>query len=201
MSPRQIIPLLLATALVGCSKPQILLPEDPPPDPMLALDEPPADFALAVTVYSPAMRNLDEVPRVLRPARYVLEPDGILRTSVGPGAREDTFPPITRRLTQEQVRLLWLAVRDAPLLGVGSPIRVESGAAAEPLALAVTDPASTTEPDGPGASTAVVYFARLGEREWFSIRLDGPGVEATPLATLAARELVERLAELSWMTE
>jgi len=183
----------------GCSRQPILTPEDPPPDPVLTLEEPPDDFALAVTVYSPVRGRLEETPRVVRPARYIVEPDGVLRTSVGPGAREDTFPPITRRLSEDQIRTLWIAVRDSGLLDGNSTARVRSGADAEPVALAVTDPSRTVEPDGPGASTAVIYIAHSGERAWYSVRLDGPGVASDPLATLSGREIVERLADLSWM--
>lgn len=61
---------------------------------------PPADFALAVTV----MGEEGTTGWVLEPARFVIEPDGVLRAATGAGVGPTVYPPRTRRLTDLQVR-------------------------------------------------------------------------------------------------
>ncbi len=79
---------------MGCS-------HDPGPLTPRAANGPtiPSDFALAVTVID------NEGP--MAPARYVVEPDGVLRAAQGPGASLDTYPPRTRELTRAQLNLLY----------------------------------------------------------------------------------------------
>lgn len=85
----------------------------------------PADFTLAVTVRgSPPARPARSgggasttrpasPPPGLRPARYVIEADGVLRAALGPGATDDTFPVATRRLDPADLDRLWAIVARA----------------------------------------------------------------------------------------
>ena len=56
------------------------------------------------------------LPLTLRPARYVLEPDWVLRTGVGAGSRETYYPFQTRQLNAAQVDRLWNALVRSGLL-------------------------------------------------------------------------------------
>src|SRR5438105_14278814 len=61
--------------------------------------ERPADFTLAATVLSPGSVDAKKLPRSLRPGRYIVEADGVLRAATGPGATTTTYPRRTRQLT------------------------------------------------------------------------------------------------------
>ncbi|MEM1446951.1 MAG: hypothetical protein AAGF84_12910 [Planctomycetota bacterium] len=88
--------------LVGCAASDHARPESP--------DRMPSDFAMVLTI-----SNADpQAERHLRPAQYVLEPDGTLRAAIGPGTHAELLPPITARLGPAEMHAVW---RDtAPLL-------------------------------------------------------------------------------------
>lgn len=67
---------------------------------------PPQDLALAVTVMG------DEGVRgvLLESARFVIEPDGVLRAATGEGVRPGVYPPRTRRLTETQLGDLYAQI-------------------------------------------------------------------------------------------
>ncbi len=170
------IVILGAALLVGCSS------GSKKPDP-IALTEPPDDFALGVTVYRPGLpeSQVDALPRSLRPARYVVEPGGILRASVGTGSDQETYPPITRQLSPAEVDQLWRAVQGTGLLEEGSTAEIGGPHEYEPLR---------------GRSTAMLYIAYVKQSNYYAVPLD-----AGDEYGIASRELVERLARLSWIRE
>ncbi len=90
---------------------------------------PPDDFWLSVTVTGPVRESMaayDALPRALRPARYVLEADHVLRAAVGPGAKDEAFPAPTRRLSSMDVTQLYRLVGEAGLLDADHPNLVGS---------------------------------------------------------------------------
>lgn len=178
-----------AALLAGCQGPFSFEKDDEPRSVAVDQSSPPADFAVAVTIYSPLTdpAEINASARILRPARYIVEPDGVLRASVGSGSRESTFPPIARRLSEEQIEALWRAIRDSGLLSPDSPRRIGSGEGYVPPSL-----------DAERATTAVLYCAQNGDRGWWAVTIAGDGVDVDALSTLATRQLVERLARLSW---
>lgn len=146
---------------------------------VMAMDEPPPDFAIAATVYAPqrapaaAMR-----PRSMRPARYVLEPDLVLHAAVGPGADEEVFPAQTRRLRYRDMERLWRLARDSGVLDPGSPQRIGAPEVYAPSA---------------DRTTAVLTVSFGGVRRSYRVLLDERG-DSGP-----GRELVDELAELAWV--
>jgi len=150
------------------------------PDPE-SLTTRPDDFSIAATILAPEddPRSGRGLPRSLRPARYIVDPDGILRASVGPGSRPATIPPPTRQLTVAQLDHLWTLARDARLL--------ESAAQVHNPDLA---------PPAPGLSVAIVEFAEAGRRAAVRIPLDRASTDS-----LAAEELIDHLAELAWVRQ
>lgn len=148
------------------------------------IDDAPRDFSISVTVFNPEVddRTPDrEIERALRPARYVVQPDAVLRSAVGPGVRPTMYPPYTRQLVERQVDQIWRAVRDSGLLEPAQPTRIDSVDTYLP------------PPTGP---TAVLEVAAAGERRAFSVPLDTGDAEA-----IAVRQLVDRLAALAWLPE
>lgn len=112
--PLRLIPLALAIALVSACRSGPALPAGgaiPTGD-----TRPPRDLALAVTVMGVGgVRGA-----VLESARFMLEPDGVLRAATGEGVRPGVYPPRTRRLTQTQVNDLYARlVRTGLDRGVG----------------------------------------------------------------------------------
>lgn len=147
--------------------------------------ETPADFSVAVVVRVPeaqadAWTAADRSqPRAVRPARYLLEADDLLRVVIGPGGLPRTFPPPTRRLTRAQVDGLWARVRDSGLL-----TEVEE-ASREALGQEFADrPAPVAEP------TAIMVI-RVDGRRLYRRQVMAPGS--------AAYELTDALAELAWI--
>lgn len=63
---------------------------------------------------------------VLEPARFVIEPDGVLRAATGAGVGPTVYPPRTRRLTDAQVNEVYSVVTRQGLdRGVGGkPFRL-----------------------------------------------------------------------------
>ncbi len=89
---------------------------------------PPEDFALAVTV----MGEEGTTNWLLQPARFVVEPDGVLRAATGAGVGPSVYPPRTRRLTQAQMNDLYAVVVRSGL---------DRGLGGEPYRLGETQPA------------------------------------------------------------
>ncbi|MEN0019974.1 MAG: hypothetical protein AAF747_03715 [Planctomycetota bacterium] len=85
----------------------------------------PRDFSLGVTVFEAELRpgeslSFEDRARAERPARYVIEADGVLRTAVGDSATPGSFPRITRRLDETQLERVWqLAQTTGVLDGAG----------------------------------------------------------------------------------
>lgn len=112
---------LLAVIVVVCVVPLVsacgggrAAPE--PPGIPLGETRPPPDLALAVTVIG---REGGE-PASLEPARFVIEPDGVLRAATGEGVGPGVYPPRTRQLTDTQVREVYaMLVRSGLDRGVG----------------------------------------------------------------------------------
>lgn len=170
----RLIPILLAALLAACSGSPTVTPQyEPPPD------ERPEDFTLAVTVLTPRELLRVDLPRSLRPARYIIEADGALRAAVGPGAGATTFPPRTRQLTAREFDGLWRQLRETALLDPGHPARV-------------SDPETVTR--APDRTTALIYVSFEGTRRTLRVLLDRSSEDA-----VAAERLVDRLAELAWM--
>lgn len=166
--------IAVMVAVCGCSsKPRPVAQPEPIPD------ERPVDFVLAATVFTPENLKTDSLPRSLRPARYIVEADGALRASVGPGATVTTFPPQTRQLTAKQVDGLWRQIRETDLLDAGNPARVN-----DPEAI----------PRTPDRTTALVYVGYSGKRVTLRLLLDRASEDS-----LAAERLMDRLAELAWI--
>jgi hypothetical protein len=147
----------------------------PPREPNSARPEPPADFSLGVTVFAPgsAARSAAAEPS-RRPARYVLESDGVLRASFGStSADEGVFPPQVRQLNRTEQALLWARLRNAGLLD-------------EPPAGLIESP-NTFQPPARRVTYLFTYRAQ-GHRR--AIAIDGEDQ--------AASRLVAHLAELAW---
>lgn len=159
--------LLLALVLAGCHTAL--------PDPASLADRP-HDFVLAATVYAPAPAD-GATPRARRPARYIVEADATLRTSIGQGSGADTFPPPTRVLSTRQSDRLWALLRDSGLLEPGNRYLL---------------PAPVTE--APGTLAAAIDVTYRGGRAHLLVPLDGADAES-----LAAERLVDELAALSWI--
>lgn len=86
--------LLLALTLVGCA----------PRARDLTLNNPPADFAFALTLLEPPAPNETEPAE---PVLFILEPDRWLRVATGPGVAQPRYPLATRRLSHAQFTRLW----------------------------------------------------------------------------------------------
>jgi hypothetical protein len=145
-----------------------------------ASDDPPANFTLAITVQSPAKRGL---PRAQRAARYVLEPDGLLRVAVTRSASEEMHPAQTRRLSDDDVRRVWLALRDGPLFRADHP------------AIVPLPPPTDPNAPSPAKTTYTITFIAGDVRQILIVAEDRPGSEDVGVAT----KLVDQLAELAWI--
>lgn len=159
--------LLLAPALwlSACAS----SPEPAPPA------QRPQEFVLSATVYAPAGQGTARPERALRPGRYIVEADGVLRAALGPGATTTTYPHQTRQLTPDQLDALWRTL-------------VASGLLTDPDATPVPNPDIYTPPEG--RTTAVVYAAWRGRREAVAVSLD---------RHRGAITLIDHLAELAWV--
>lgn len=180
MMPRVLTMMVLLAALAACSSTPRPLPE---PEPVVLPDRAPDDFALAITIIGPATNEtpIDERPRPQRPARYVLEPDGVLRAAIGPGATPRVYPRQTRQLDAAQMQRLWRLVEQTGLYATTTLTRIDN-----------------TETFFPQRSrpTALVYVRQQGEGAHFAVRL--PVGDAESAATL---QLVDELAALAWVPE
>jgi hypothetical protein len=167
---------LILQSACGSSSP-ISGPVQGPPLP----DQRPADFIMSATVFSPRAAEAVSLPRSLRPARYIVEADGVLRAGTGTDVGINTFPPQTRRLTARQWDALWREVRDSGLLDPGSPARVD-------------DP-ETLQRD-PTRTTALFFISFAETRATLRVPLDRSDDVA-----VSAERVVDQLAELAWMRD
>lgn len=126
-------------------------------------------------------RAVPNLPRSLRPARYIVEADGVLRVSIGAGASTTTFPSQTRQLTPRQLDALWRQLRATNLLAQGNAARIEGPEEAK---------------RAPDRTTALIYASFDGRRVQLRLLLDRGSDDA-----VAAERLVDRLAELAWIRD
>lgn len=154
-------------------------------DHALAETSPPPDFWLAITVLrAPAetagrAAAYQKLPVGIRPARYIIEADGILRAATGSGANVNTFPDQTRQLDDAQIASLWTTLRDSSLVRADHPSR-----GVEAAVSAIGD-----------KTVYVVSFAAGGTRRVLTMEAapkPGEGAEEV-------RQLVERVAGLAWV--
>ncbi|MGE3109740.1 MAG: hypothetical protein AB7G11_12055 [Phycisphaerales bacterium] len=155
--------------------------------PAFRADDPPADFTLAVTVYSgPGARRRAEYPADRLPARYIIEPDGTLHAWASPAASDQSYPGQVRRLSLEQVRRLWRQLQASGLLRDDHPASVgHVGPFLDPSLLDFED--VITAP--PRYS---VFFAASGVRR--VLALDGADADA-------AVPIVQTLAQQAWFAQ
>jgi hypothetical protein len=155
-------------------------------DAAVAADRAPADFWLSVTVLkAPAdtasrAAAYQRIPLARRPARYIVEADRVLRAAVGSGASDETFPPETRQLSEEEFQSLWSLLRNSSLVQNDHP------------ALVGRAPAATSI----GAATIyVVSFSIDGERRTLALEAEPNPAPSAP----DAAALVERLGGFAWL--
>lgn len=150
------------------------------PRPHDAVHRPPG-FTIAASVHPPQHEPPDQPPRALRPVRYVVETDALLRIATGPMlARPGSeHPPLVRRLSPWQMDELWRRAAAAGLFDPDHPGRFFGPPPAPRHAQSPTAVFEVTSAFRP--STIVVV-------------LDG----ASPQST-AAIALLDHIAELSWI--
>ena len=141
--------------LAGCSSAPVVRRE---PEPAVLPDQAPDDFALAITILGPATdpAEIDATARPLRPARYIVEPDGVLRAAIGPGATPRVYPGQTRQLDAGQMQRLWRLTAGTGLLDGDTLTRIDN-----------------TETFFPSRerTTALVYARQGGAGSHFAVRL------------------------------
>jgi hypothetical protein len=170
----KLLPLLLCTLLLAaCASSRPALSEGAPiPD----------DFWLAVTVLGPTQPNAaayESLPRPLRPARYVLEPDRVLRAGLGPAASDKSYPPRTRQLSPEQHRRVWQDLLATGLTADDHPASV-----------------SAAPESAPQGQTLYILSFHAGEHH--GVRALQAAPEPAPdSAKLGA--LIDTLADLAWI--
>lgn len=147
--------------------------------PAPAADGPPPDFSVSVTVIDSEVPAGPALARSMRPARFIVEPDWVLRASVGPGSRATTYPPAMRTLSRAQVLQLWRAVNTAGYLTSDARAQV---AGTETRTPEVRKP------------TALVYVCGNGVHRSVMKTLDAPDAGPT-------RQLIDRLSGLAWVEE
>jgi hypothetical protein len=159
------------------------------------MSQPPEDFWLSITVTGPqreTMSAYDALPRALRPARYVLEADRVLRAAVGPGAKDESFPAETRRLTSVEVTQLWRLVGEAGLLDADHPYLVGSA----PVAKAIEK--QTTNAEMPERDVRTMYVIMLHASDKRRTLV----MEASPRGSQDSRQaarVVDWVANKAWM--
>jgi hypothetical protein len=168
MRPAAILALLLL--LFGCAAP----PRSP--------ESRAAGFTLLAAVHSPAdppPPRTPPPPRAHRPARHIVETDGILRSIAGPQALAITHPPQVRRLSPWQLDDIWQLIRAAGLHDENHPGRAP--------------PVSPLVPH-PHLPTALFEITLDFAPRTIHIVLDDSHQAA------AATRLLDHLAELAWIT-
>jgi hypothetical protein len=155
----------------------------------------PEDFWLSVTVTGPVRESMsayDALPRALRPARYVVEADRVLRAAVGPGASVESFPAETRRLTSDEVTQLYRLAGETGLLDADHPNLVGS----VPVPKVIEKPSSNAEmPEQDPRTMYIITLHAGGKRRTLLM-------EASPRGTQDSRQaarVVDWLANKAWM--
>lgn len=149
-----------------------------------AIDDPlgrtPDDLSMELTILHG--RGIDNVRAVdRRPGRFVVYPDGSLHHDEAVAERNVRPPGFIRRLNREQQSDLWLLLRQ---LGFADPER--------------GDPSQNLHLIQPQRSEIMHQLAIIvDDRRWVFVQRTG--AEAEPDA--AMRELVQRLAQLSWLPD
>lgn len=167
--------LWLAVVVAGCGSSQRTVTPMSRPLP----DERPDDLAVAATVFGPKAALPDaELPRSLKPGRYIIESDGVLRASQG---GDSLFPPRVRQLTPRQSDQIWRLLRDSGLLDETNPNRIN-------------DPESLVRSGD--RTTALLYVAYAGTRTTLKVALDRSNADA-----VAAERIVDHLADLAWVKD
>lgn len=161
-----LLTVLAAAVLGGCAG-----------TPAPPTDGPPPDFSVSVTVVDREESTGPALARSMRPARFIVEPDWVLRASVGPGSRATTYPPAMRTLSRAQVMQLWQAVNSAGYLATDARTQVTG------------TETRTPEVQKP---TALVYVCGNGVHRSVMKTLDAPDAGPT-------RELIDRLSGLAWV--
>lgn len=152
-----------------------------------AATTPPDDFWISISVIGPTDRTptaAAALARSLRPGRYVVEPDRVLRVSQGPGAAETSFPPPTRTLGTAEYADLWRQATGAGLLDPGHP-NIASGSGA-------LDPETIQ-----GKTVAVIVTHAFGRRELVSLELDPECAGACG----KVKPVIDWLAGRAWIGE
>ena len=170
--PASLIPLALA--LLGVLS--LLAPLGGCAGTLTIPEQRPSDYALVLTVY-PAENDEGESAgdaQPFHPARYALEPDGLLRAEVGSGVAEPSFPPIARRLEPSQIETLYGHTR---LLDLDQP---------DSFAVPVPGPQVYQPPAG--RPVALIEIASSGLARAFEI-------DTTDSAALP---LIRELERLTW---
>ncbi|MBX3359687.1 MAG: hypothetical protein KF745_14805 [Phycisphaeraceae bacterium] len=138
-------------------------------------DEPPPDFSIALTIPTVPDPNV-------KPGRYILQPDWVLRVTPGAAVAETTYPALTRQLTHAQAERVWWDVRDSVLLEPDHPGRVGAY---------VPVPAE----DGTIKPMVLVSYTAAGVRRTYV--LDPAALSAEDRAVL--KRLALRLSALAWL--
>ncbi len=111
-----------------------------------------------------------------RSARYIIEPGGVFRASFGDGSTALTYPPITRRLSEEQLDSVWALVE-----------RMRTGESSWRL-----------------VSAPELFLADSGSSGAYLFELGDPETNrawSAPIDEDSARALAARLAALAWVTD
>lgn len=132
----------------------------------------PSDFTLGIVVFGDPNEDVIE----MRSARYIIEPDGSLRSSFGEGSVGLTFPPITRRVDEPTLDAIWDRVRSIDFNGenwryVRAPEQFHTG-----------------------IGSGRVYLVEIRSEVSFS-------AWSTGMDTQAIRTLTRELASLAWVTD
>jgi hypothetical protein len=187
-------PFLLLVALALCLSGCVLNPQatDTTSSGGAATSAPPRDFWLGITVTGPIRESTaayEAQPRSMRPGRYVVEADRILRVALGPGATPESFPPPTRRLTPAEFADLYHAAQDAGLLTTDHPFAVK----AMPKKPTTPDPGAA-----PDQTTRYIISTHAAEQRFTFV------MEAAPEGSDQSRRaaaVIEWLADKAWVSE
>jgi hypothetical protein len=111
-----------------------------------------------------------------RSARYLIEPGGLFRASFGGGSDALTYPPITRRLSETQVEVIWSLIDQMQ------------------VAQSPWEPVMAPELYHPQDRDSRMYLLEVSDAH-------SSGAWSVPVSNENARVLAMRLAELAWVTD
>lgn len=153
-------------------------------DAALRAEEPPADFTLAVTTFArPGASRRATLPPERTPARYLLDPSGVLRSTRHLAVNDDIFPPQTRTLTDAQVTQVWTVLQASGFLETNHAASVgRVGPFADP---------TIDDSDAIITSPPVYSVQFIADGVSRTLSLEGTDSDA-------ALSLVRLLADLSW---